>query len=337
MNILKSENLEVVLHIPKQIKTRNGYHYITSKIDYQSQELFLIQKRGEKMKFCPNCGAKNKDEAKFCVDCGYELQDISSSQPKADAQTPQYNGQKNKWIAPILNFIGGMILYGLCGIGHAIYLRLFNRAAIFGAIGFLLSAIFTVISIFYDTYAITILITAIGIGITVYATYDGYRCSQAINEGRELPTIFGGFRPESISKGKAAGIAVIALVILIISFVAFASTATLDDASPTGLADDVIIEDASGSTGDGSVQIKITYPGEWSATVGDESTSISYSGTGNDAIKIDESKYEVIAAAVQKMDGSSDKLKVQIIKDGDVLDSKSTSEKYGLVSVGAII
>ena len=111
MNILKSENLEIVLHIPKQIKTRNGYHYITSKIDYQSQELFLIQKRGEKMKFCPNCGAKNKDEAKFCVDCGYELQDISSSQPKADAQTPQYNGQKNKWIAPILNFIGGILLH----------------------------------------------------------------------------------------------------------------------------------------------------------------------------------------------------------------------------------
>ena len=289
------------------------------------------------MKFCPNCGARNKDEAKFCVDCGYDLPDISASQPEANAQTHQASGQKNKWIAPILNFIGGMILYGLCGIGHAIYLRLFNRAAIFCAIGFLLSAIFTLIFIFYDTLALSILTTVIGIGITIYAAYDGYKCSQAINEGSELPAIFGGFRPESISKGKAAGIAVVALVVLIISFVAFASTAPIDDVSSTGFADDVIIEDISSTNGNEGVQIKITYPGEWMASVGDESTGTTYTGTGDEVIQIYEPGYDVIAAAVQKQDGSSDKLKVQIIRDGKVLDSESTSKEYGVVTVSALL
>ena len=65
------------------------------------------------MKFCPNCGAQNKDEAKFCVDCGTEIGNIIVEQPQTDTANSQSTGRKNNWIAPILNFIGGMLIYGL--------------------------------------------------------------------------------------------------------------------------------------------------------------------------------------------------------------------------------
>ena len=300
------------------------------------------------MKFCPQCGAQNKDEAKFCVECGADIENIASAQPKGNATpqpTPQATGQKNKWIPAILNIIGGMILYGFCGIGHALYLRLYNRAAIFAALGFLLSAISLTISIFNDSYTLTVFTTAIGIGLTIYAAYDAYKCSQAINEGRELPALWGGFRPESLSKGKAVGACVICLVLLVIAFVAFMSTPIVSESSTMGIGDDIISDDiitdaddtSASKNDDGGVQIEISYPGEWSASVGDESTSTSYSGTGDDVIKIDDSKYDVIAAAVQKTDGSSDKLKVKIIRGGDTLDSESTTEDFGVVTVSATL
>lgn len=300
------------------------------------------------MKFCPQCGAQNKDEAKFCVDCGADISNIAAAQPKGNAtpqQTPQSTGQKNKWIPAILNIIGGMILYGFCGIGHALYLRLYNRAAIFAAIGFLLSAISTAIAIFNDSYTLTVFTTAIGIGVTIYAAYDAYKCSQAINEGRELPALWGGFRPESLSRGKAFGACVICLVLLVIAFVAFMSTPMVSESSTMGIGDDIISDDiitdaddtSASKNDDSGVQIKISYPGEWSASVGDQDTTTSYKGTGDDVINVDDSKYDVIAAAVQKTDGSSDKLKVKIIKDGDTLDSESTTEDFGVVTVSATI
>lgn len=302
------------------------------------------------MKFCPQCGAQNKDEAKFCVECGADIENIAAAQPKANTaqnNLPQTAGQKNKWIAPILNIIGGLILYALSGIGHALYLKLYNRAAIIGALGLLLSAVSFIIMCFYNGSVLYIL-SCIGIGIMIYSAYDAYKCSQAMNEGRELPALWG-MRPESMSKGKATGIAAIALVIFIIALVAFLSSPTVTDATSTSIADSIIsddissddiitdADDTSSSDDEEGLQIKISYPGEWSASVGDDKQTTSYSGTGDDVIKADASEYDVIAAAVQKKDGNSDKLKVQIIKDGDLLDSESTTEDYGVVTVSATL
>lgn len=290
------------------------------------------------MKFCPKCGAQNKDEAKFCVDCGTEIGNITVAEPQADTADSQSTGQKNKWIAPILNFIGGMLIYGLSGIGHALYLRLYKRAAIFAAIGFLLSAIFFVLFIFADSFALTAITTLIGIAFTLYAAYDAYKCSEAMNEGRELPALIGGIRPESLSTGMAVGALAISLIVMIVAFGAFASSLIINDIATTSVTDRIISNDVTSSAdNDSGLIIKITCPSEWSASFGDSEDSTTYQGTGDETIELSNTRYDVLAAAVQKTKGNSDKLKVEIIKDGKVLDSDSTTKEYGVVTVSATL
>ena len=287
------------------------------------------------MKFCPECGAENFDEAKFCSECGADMPMI---QDKPQSSAPS-QGEKNKWIATVLDFIGGMILYCLCGIGHILYLKLYSRGLILGAIGILISTVSLAISIFYDGLALTLITTIIGIALTIYAAYDAYKCSEAINEGRDIPPLFGSLDTGSVSTGKGAAAFVICLVAFLVVFAAFAlSIEEAESVSPLlddDLISDSIIDDAA--SGSNSVEIRITCPVEWSASVGDDKDSTMYEGTGDDVINVDAENMDVIAAAVQKKTDGFDKLKVEIVKDGKTLDSASTKEDYGVVTVSSTL
>lgn len=64
--------------------------------------------------FCPNCGARNEDNAKFCSGCGSALgasapgtqapSQPSYSTPAQPYSAPPPPGQKNPTLAAILNF-----------------------------------------------------------------------------------------------------------------------------------------------------------------------------------------------------------------------------------------
>jgi hypothetical protein len=67
--------------------------------------------------FCPDCGARNADNAKFCSGCGNAL-GVSAQKMQAPSQpspqpysAPLQPGQKNPTLAAILNFF-------LPGIGY---------------------------------------------------------------------------------------------------------------------------------------------------------------------------------------------------------------------------
>ncbi|MDO5859763.1 hypothetical protein [Methanobrevibacter sp.] len=91
------------------------------------------------------------------------------------------------------------------------------------------------------------------------------------------------------------------------------------------------------NSADEGLKVRITCPVEWSASIGSGDDSTHYEGTGDDVVEIDDSKYDVIAAAVQKKTSGSDKLKVDIIKDGKVVDTESTTKDYGVVTVSATL
>lgn len=278
------------------------------------------------MKFCPKCGCKNPDQAKFCVDCGGDLENISS---------PQVTKQKNKWVGVILDIIGGLISYFLVGIGQIFYLKLYKRGLIFCTIGALIVA-FNMFLQFVTGGGlfITFISLILGMGWAIYAAYDAYKCVEAINEGREIPPLFSIQDPESMSRANHIALIVILVVALLIAgYLAVASVSSeISDTSSfsTDNNDDAVVSDEG-------LVIKITCPVEWSASVGDTDTSTMYEGSGDDVIEIDASQYDTVAAAVQKTTSGSDKLKVEIIKDGDVVDSESTTKDYGVVTVSTNI
>lgn len=278
------------------------------------------------MKFCPKCGCENPDQAKFCVDCGEDLGKISQ---------PRTTKQKNKWVGVILDIIGGLISYFLVGIGQIFYLKLYKRGLIFCTIGALIVAFNMFLQfITGGGLFITFISLILGMGWAIYAAYDAYKCVEAINGGNPIPPLFNINDPESMSRQNHIALIVIFIVALLIAgylAVVTVSSEISDDSSfLTDIGDDTSVSDEG-------LVIKISCPVEWSASVGDTDTSTMYEGSGDDVIEIDGSQYDTVAAAVQKKTGGSDKLEVEILKDGDVVDSESTTKDYGVVTVSTTI
>lgn len=283
------------------------------------------------MKVCQNCGCKNPDTAKFCVDCGGELTGPAPSQ-----QPVQQREEKNKWIGPIINIIGGLISYFLCGMGQILYLKLYKRGLIFCTIG----AIVMAFNLFLQYVTgggllITLISMVLGMGTTIYAAYDSYKCAEAINMGMPVPPLFGIDDPEAMPRSKHILIIVVFLIALIAAGALAVATVSTELESAGSLVSDVA--DTSTISSDDGLEIRITCPTEWSASIGDGDTSTMYEGSGDDVIEVDTSQYDVVAAAVQKTTTGSDKLKVEMIKDGEVVDKESTTDDYGVVTVSTTL
>jgi len=90
---------------------------------------------------------------------------------------------------------------------------------------------------------------------------------------------------------------------------------------------------SSASTG---VQIRITYSGLWSGAYGDAGAMQSIDGTGSKTITLD-NPGSIISTSFQKKDNSQDELKIEILKNGQVLKSGSTTAAYGVVAVASSI
>ena len=88
---------------------------------------------------------------------------------------------------------------------------------------------------------------------------------------------------------------------------------------------------SSSSSGASGVQVQVIYSGSWSGNYGDVSGSQSVDGTGSKTFSMDNP--DIVSAVFQKSGGGSGTLTVNIIKDGQVVETKSTSAEYGVVSV----
>lgn len=84
------------------------------------------------------------------------------------------------------------------------------------------------------------------------------------------------------------------------------------------------------------VQVHIITEGSWSGSIGDIGSQSTYDGTGEDTIDLGDAD-NVVSAAIQKQNGDSSELKVEILKDGKVLKEGSTTGEYGVVTVSTTI
>lgn len=90
----------------------------------------------------------------------------------------------------------------------------------------------------------------------------------------------------------------------------------------------------SGCTSKGDATIIVNYNGDWDGAIGEEGSTRSVSGHGNEEFTF--SDVEIVAATIQKADDSSNVLTV-IIKNGEgkIVKQSSTSAEYGIVSIAA--
>ena len=95
----------------------------------------------------------------------------------------------------------------------------------------------------------------------------------------------------------------------------------------------IILLVASGGIGSSGTQLKVSYDGSWSGVVVAGNSVKTVSGYGEQTIDLDCDTNDQVHTQISKMDDSSDNLKVQIIKGGQVAGEQTTSMPYGFVSI----
>lgn len=88
------------------------------------------------------------------------------------------------------------------------------------------------------------------------------------------------------------------------------------------------------SSASSAIQIHIKYNNAWSGTYGDTESMRSIDGTGERTITIDNPTF-AISCVFQKKDGSNQNMVVEIIKNGKVIKTGSTTTAYGAVAVAS--
>ena len=97
-----------------------------------------------------------------------------NNQPVNYQQSYQNRPHKNMWIAVILDIIGGLIFYFLCGIGQ-IYLGLVKRGIVLGVCGLAISILNVVLMFALGDGFGSIISLILGLALLVYSAYDAYR------------------------------------------------------------------------------------------------------------------------------------------------------------------
>jgi len=83
-------------------------------------------------------------------------------------------------------------------------------------------------------------------------------------------------------------------------------------------------------------QVKVIYPGTWRGALGTDDSTKTFSGTGTTTYDIQNPKHN-FGCSVGKQDGSSQRLTVELLKDGYVLKSEFTDDPYGSVTIVTIL
>lgn len=97
----------------------------------------------------------------------------------------------------------------------------------------------------------------------------------------------------------------------------------------------VAVATTDGNTGNNEgTQIKVIYDGSWNGALSTgDGSSKTIEGTGNETINVTNDTTDIVSANAQKMDDSSDELKIQLLKNGEVKKESSTTAQYGIADV----
>lgn len=83
------------------------------------------------------------------------------------------------------------------------------------------------------------------------------------------------------------------------------------------------------------VQVRIIYPGSWQGAIGYDGNVKSVEGTGSMVYTLTEVK--IVSITAQKMDAGSVPLQVEILKNGKVIKSETTTAAYGVAMTSTVV
>lgn len=167
----------------------------------------------------------------------------------------------------------------------------------------------------------------------------GITSSGKTNRSQNTGGVGGWWNKQGTGAKAAIGIVGICCIglILIVAFAGMFSsdqtTTTTPTTNTTVSTPTTTTSDSNSSTTASGIQVRVNYSGSWTGNYGDESGSQSVEGSGTKTFTISGSP-SVVSAVFQKYDGGSGTLTVEILENGVVVESRSTSAEYGVVSLG---
>lgn len=122
-------------------------------------------------------------------------------------------------------------------------------------------------------------------------------------------------------------IGIIAIMLILFSVIYNLTQPSHEDSLNVIVADDKVQE---GSTH--PYQVKVLYDGSWYSNSGDPNYLQSQSGQGKGVFTLDCAAWDKVSVYVEKSDGSADEMKVQLLRNGEVVAENSTSGNQVTIS-----
>lgn len=120
-------------------------------------------------------------------------------------------------------------------------------------------------------------------------------------------------------------IGIIVIMLILFSVINNLSQPSHEDSLNVIVADDNVQE---GSTR--PYQVKVLYDGNWYSNSGDPNYLQSQSGQGQKILALDCAAWDKVSVYVEKTDGSAKEMKVQLLRNGEVVAENSTTNGTGV-------
>lgn len=134
----------------------------------------------------------------------------------------------------------------------------------------------------------------------------------------------------NINTGKKIAIVlgIVVIALLLFSFI-YNSTQPDNKSSLNVISADEKVQEGSNYP----YQAHIIYNGTWSGKVGDPNYIREVSGRGDESYNLDCAPWDKVTMVIEKSDGSSNELKIELLKNGNVVAENSTTSSTGSVVI----
>lgn len=134
----------------------------------------------------------------------------------------------------------------------------------------------------------------------------------------------------NISTGKKIAIVLGIVVIALLLFSFIYNTTQPDNKSSLNV---ISAEEKIQEGSNYPYQVHIIYNGTWFGQVGDPNYLQDVSGRGEESYNLDCAPWDKVGVVIEKSDGSSEELKVELLRDGNVVAENSTTSSTGSVII----